>query len=217
MGRLPTERDLCEQLLVGRRAVRLALELLEAEGLIWRRQGKGTFAGQQPDPTGVLAAAIAGETTPMEIMEARLSLEPILAGLCAQRALPADIERMRHLARRITDASDADSAELWDGALHRLIAKAAGNRPLMTMFSLLDEVRASEDWRALRSRARSMATVKVTGQEHHAIIDAIEAGKPDAAIEAMRHHLSTLTQNLVRIAAQDNAAPEETENKRRAK
>jgi len=31
-GRLPTERELCENLLVGRRAVRLALESLEAEG-----------------------------------------------------------------------------------------------------------------------------------------------------------------------------------------
>lgn len=199
-GRLPTERELCDQLEVGRRAVRLALEALEAEGLIWRRQGKGTFAGSAPDPTGVLAAAIVGETTPMEVMEARLGIEPALAGLCARRALPEDINRMRHLARRTLEARDPDSAELWDGALHRLIAQAAGNRPLLTMFALLDEVRGSDRWRELRSRVRSLESQKVSDTEHHAIIDAIEAGRPEAAAEAMRQHLTRLTGNLRRLA-----------------
>ena len=198
-GRLPTERELCAELRVGRRAVRRALESLEAEGLIWRRQGKGTFAGQAPDPTGALAAAIAGETTAMEIMEARLHVEPVLASLCARRALPADIERMRHLARRTREAGDPDSAELWDGALHRLIARCAGNRPLLTMFSLLDEVRGTEAWRALRSKARSLATLKVNDHQHTAIIDAIEAGDADRAHRAMSEHLSTLTRNLRQI------------------
>src|SRR3546814_10399058 len=45
---LPTERELAEQIGVGRRAVRRALEVLEAEGRIWRRQGAGTFIGAEP-------------------------------------------------------------------------------------------------------------------------------------------------------------------------
>lgn len=210
-GRLPTERELCAQLLVSRRAVRLALESLEAEGLIWRRQGKGTFAGLQPDPTGILAAAIAGETTPMEVMEARLSIEPALAALCAQRALPADIERMRHLARRIMEARDPDSTELWDSALHRLIAQAAGNRPLMTMLSLLDEVRATESWREIRSKVRSLETLKVSTREHHAIIDAIEAGDAEAATAAMHAHLSTLMGNLRKLVTKPRRATKPAE------
>lgn len=48
-GKLPTERALSEVLGVGRRAVRRALEVLEAEGRIWRRQGSGTYAGPRPD------------------------------------------------------------------------------------------------------------------------------------------------------------------------
>ena len=47
--RLPTERAFAETFNVGRRAVRRALEVLEAEGLIWRRQGAGTFVGEKPD------------------------------------------------------------------------------------------------------------------------------------------------------------------------
>ena len=206
-GRLPTERELCVQLQVGRRAVRLALEALEAEGLIWRRQGKGTFAGQQPDPTGVLAAALVGETTPMQVMEARLCIEPMLASLSARRALPDDIKRMRHLAGRTLEARDPDSTELWDGALHRLIAQAAGNRPLLTMFSLLDEVRANETWRTLRSQARSVETLKISDREHHVIIDAIEAGNSEAAGRAMHEHLCTLMRNLRRLGAIKATSP----------
>ena len=204
-GRLPTERNLAATLWVGRRAVRSALEALEAEGLIWRKQGKGTFAGQPPHPTQVLAAEIVGETNVMEIMEARLCIEPTLAALCAKHALPADIERMRNLARRTMAVSDPDSIELWDGALHRLIARTAGNKPLLTAFALIDEIRGNQNWRGLRSNARSLETLKVSDHEHHAILDAIEAGDAVLAESAMRAHLSTLAQNLKRILSPEIA------------
>ena len=211
-GRLMTERALAEKFSVGRREVRRALEALEAEGLIWRHQGKGTFAGQRPDPTGRLAAEITGETSPMEVLEARLCIEPTLAGLCARKALPGDIERMRYLARRIVETRDPDATELWDSALHRLIARTAGNRPLLTSFALLDEIRTTEAWVELRARARSLETLHVSDAEHLAIIDAIEAGRPQAAEEAMRRHLRTLMTNIERImpsASDTGAAPKQ--------
>ncbi len=198
-GRLPTERDLAETLGLGRRAIRRALEALEAEGLIWRKQGKGTFAGQPPQPTQVLAAEIVGETNVMDVMDARLCIEPALAAMCARRALPADIDRMRNLARRTVEASDPDSIELWDGALHRLIARTAANKPLLTAFSLIDEIRGNQNWRGLRSNARSIETLKISDNEHHAIIDAIESGNAAVAEAAMRGHLTTLARNLKRI------------------
>ena len=198
-GQLPTERVICVSMGVSRRAVRRALETLEAEGLIWRRQGKGTFAGQAPDPNQVLAAGIVGETDFMDVMGARLCIEPGLAGMAAVNAGPADIERMRNLARRTLDSTDADSTELWDGALHRLIARTAGNAPLLTAFSMLDEIRGNAAWRGLRSKARSVETLKISDREHRAIIDAIEAGVPARAEAAMRAHLATLSDNLMRI------------------
>ncbi|MBC7735888.1 MAG: FadR family transcriptional regulator, partial [Candidatus Saccharibacteria bacterium] len=187
-GRLPTERELSESMRVGRRAVRFALESLLAEGLIWRKQGKGTFAGQPPDKTQLLAAEIVGETNFAEVMEARLCIEPVLAAMAARHALPADIERMRNLARRTLQATDPDAIELWDGSLHRLIARTALNKPLFTAFSMIDEIRANASWRGLRSKARSIETLKVSDGEHHAIIDQIESGNASGAEAAMRSH-----------------------------
>lgn len=190
-GRLPTERALADRFGVGRRYVRQALDALEAEGLVWRRQGKGTFAGQPSDPMGDLAARITGETNAFEVMEARLCVEPELAALCAQRMSAEEVVRLRTLAQRQLEAADAQAIELWDGSLHRLIAQCARNRPLLMAFSLLDKIRSNPDWVTLRSKSRDGASLQVTHNEHLAIIDAISAGHAQVARAAMRDHLET--------------------------
>ena len=119
--------------------------------------------------------------------------------MAAKHALPADIDRMRALARRTLEAGDMESIELWDSALHRLIARMARNKPLLTAFSMIDEIRGNEKWRSFRSQKRSLETLKISDSEHHAIIDQIEAGNPQAAETAMRRHLTTLATNLGRI------------------
>ncbi len=187
-GRLPTERALAERFAASRRTVRTALDALEAEGLVWRRQGSGTFAGRPADPTGDLAARIAGETDPLQLMEARLCIEPELAALCADRMTDAEIAQLRLLAHRQI-AGDAQTIELWDGALHRLIAECARNRPLLTAFALLDRIRSNPEWVQVRARARARLPLAVPQGEHDRLIDAIASRDPGAARAAMHDHL----------------------------
>ena len=190
-GKLPTERDLAERFDVGRRQIRMALNSLEEDGLVWRRQGKGTFAGQPTDPTGELADRIIGETNALEVMEARLCIEPELAALCARRMLPSEVQRLRILAQRQFEATDPEATELWDGSFHRLIANCARNKPLLTAFALLDKIRSNPHWVAIRARARDTASLQITHCEHVTIIDAIAAGHEVSARFAMRDHLTT--------------------------
>ncbi len=202
--RLPNERELSTRLGAGRRAVRNALEALEAEGLIWRRQGKGTFLGLPPDPAGALVAEIVPASDPLSVMEARLYLEPGLAELCARRATGEDVERLRALADRVAASGDADSRELWDGALHRLIARIADNRLLLTAFSLMDEVRMNEKWQRDRQRARSAEKLALYARQHRKIIEAIEARDGPGARQAMTDHLNELSGNLRASMAEDD-------------
>ncbi|WP_299969657.1 FadR/GntR family transcriptional regulator [uncultured Roseobacter sp.] len=190
-GKLPTERALVDRFGVGRRFVRQALDALETEGLVWRKQGKGTFVGQPTDPMGDLAAKITGETNALEVMEARLCIEPELAALCAQRVLPDEVTRLRILVRRQWEATDAQAMELWDGSLHRLIAQCARNRPLLTAYAMLDRIRSNPSWVQLRARGRTETSLQVTHNEHTTVVDAIEAGHAEAARVAMRDHLET--------------------------
>src|SRR3546814_7459505 len=76
---LPTERELAEQIGVGRRAVRRALEVLEAEGRIWRRQGAGTFIGAEPHRAEHHLKKLPEVSNMLAVMEVRLRLEPALA------------------------------------------------------------------------------------------------------------------------------------------
>ncbi|MEM9247420.1 MAG: FCD domain-containing protein [Pseudomonadota bacterium] len=195
-GRLPTEREIAAELGCGRRAVRRALDQLEQEGLIWRRQGKGTFAGQAPDPAEALAAEIAPSADALAVMEARLCIEPGLADLCAQRATARDVERLRDLVRRAAEPYNAETAELWDGALHRAIARIAGNRILLTAFAMLDEVRRGTEWQEQRHRARSPETMTLSVRQHTLIVDAIAARDGAGAAAAMQAHLLALTERL---------------------
>lgn len=204
-GKLPTERTLCEKLGLSRRAIRRALEVLEAEGAIWRKQGSGTYAGKKPDDWGEQLESIVAGTNFMEIMEVRLRIEPQLAQLAALRAKGNDIDRMRELAQKIAASEDADAKELWDGALHRLIAQAAGNQLFLSIFDVINRVRQDDAWQSIRERARSRTdTVSMSNAQHAAIIDAIASHDPAKAGEAMRQHLLMLQERLIRQTSMDH-------------
>jgi DNA-binding FadR family transcriptional regulator len=194
--RLPTERQLAESLGIGRRSVRRALEVLEAEGLVWRRQGAGTFAGPRPE---TLETPRELEANFSEVMEVRLRLEPQLAQLAALRASGQDILRMRDILVRLDAAEDSDERELWDSALHREIARAAGNRFFLMIFDSMDRARHEDTWRALRERARNSANLAMTMRQHREIVDAIAAHDPVRAGAEMRVHLMAVHDGILRL------------------
>lgn len=211
-GKLPTERLLSERFGLGRREIRRALEVLEAEGLIWRKQGAGTFLGQKPDSWSEHAASLVSGTNFMEIMEVRLRIEPQLAQLAAMRAKDADVDRMRELRDKIYERTDADWRELWDGSLHRLIAQTAANQLFLSLFDVINRVRQDPVWQSVRERARKQdRTLKESRDQHTEIIEAIASRDPARAGEAMRNHLLTLQERLIRqtsMATQDGPAAE---------
>ncbi len=197
--RLPPERVLAAQIGIGRRALRRALEVLEAEGRIWRHQGKGTFLGPRPTHTPTNLEELAKRTHPLEVMDVRLEIEPALARLAAMRATNGDIERLLRLAEKTASSSDADGRELWDSALHRTIAEAAGNSLLLAIFDMVDRIRQDTTWQILRERARSSERQKRYIEQHRRVIAAIAQREAHAAEQAMREHLELVRDGLLKV------------------
>jgi DNA-binding FadR family transcriptional regulator len=205
---LPTERELAAEFGASRRAIRHALAVLEAEGRIWRRQGKGTYIGPTPPSASMTFAKVASRTNFSEVMEARLYLEPALASLAAIRANGEQMAILRRLVERTSyqqgvDETDAESIELWDSALHRAIAEASGNRLMLDLFEMLDAIRLDPVWRDLRHRARSNERLEMYSHDHDDIVSAIESRDPVKAATAMRGHLRALQQALETVIQQD--------------
>lgn len=207
--RLPPERELAQMMSVGRRAVRRAMEVLEAEGTVWRQQGKGTFAGQRPTPRADLTSLVA-VSNPADVMETRLLIEPGLARLAALRASREDIEAIGRLARRVMAASDDDGWEVWDSALHRRIAAAAGNVMLLSILDAVQEVRKESEWRNLRASVRTHERRERVFAQHDEIVSAIARRDGTAAERAMHRHLSSIDANLkALITGGDGLSPSE--------
>ncbi len=195
--RLPSERELAARFTVSRRALRVALDILENEGLIWRQQGQGTFSGERR-PTGNMPVnQIATFTNPIEVMDVRIEIEPALARMAAARATPALIEQLEKLAQKAEQADDVASWEKWDSAFHSKIADASGNQLFIAIMSIIDEIRRNNAWQQFRTRVRSTGRNSLSVTQHNAILDAIRRFHPLDAEEAMRTHLISLREAVI--------------------
>ncbi|RKK06155.1 FCD domain-containing protein [Pseudoroseomonas wenyumeiae] len=189
--RLLPERQLTTLLGVSRRALREALGEMELRDRIWRGVGQGTFIG--PKPAGLARPEPrVRASTPLAIMEARLTLEPALAALAAMKATAEDVEAMARAARRGTETRDQDSWGLWDGAFHGAIARACHNPLLLAAFQEVEASRALTDWGRLRAAITTAPIRQASALEHQAISTAIAARDATAAQRAMRAHLQSV-------------------------
>lgn len=197
-ARLPAERELAELLGVSRGDLRKALAVLEREGELWRHVGKGTFIGSRPAEEPSSIAGIASLTNPGEVMRTRLLLEPQIAGEAALHATAADIEAMLRCLERSVDTHSWRQYESWDNRLHRTIAVAARNSLLLALFDTLNAVRRTVVWGRLRVDPAGPPADHHSFAEHQAIVAAIRDRDRDAAAQAMRRHLATVQDKLMR-------------------
>ncbi len=114
--KLPSEPELARQLGVGRSAVREALKILQAIGVVESRRGSGTYIVEEPSErllNPLSFAIILGTNVSSELIELRVMIEIGYCELAASQATPEDWERIEHAADAIEAAlPQADHHEL---------------------------------------------------------------------------------------------------------
>jgi len=200
-SRLPPERELATMLGLSRSALREGLELLEAEGRIWRHVGKGTFVGERPAKASVDLDLLSEMTNPEEVVEVRLLFEPLIAGLAALRATPAEIAHMEHLLEKGEAARDAIAWERWDAALHRAVALAAHNKLLLAIFDAFNGMRRQAAWGKLRGVVLTAERLSLYRAHHREYVAAIADRDGARAEQAMRRHLLMVRDNMLAPSA----------------
>ncbi|QQX81018.1 FadR family transcriptional regulator [Shewanella sp. KX20019] len=187
--KLPSERELIETFMVSRTVVREAIKALEARGLVEIKQGATggafvkelTFERLSNDCKDLF---FLGNMSFDEICQARLSIEPIVAGLAAKHCTPKQ-------AKLLIEANDNESSTLeypetvmLRSRVHYLLADMCNNRFLTAIDKSLIQLVGS-----IASQFQPDTDKIHPPGMHNAIIDAVITGDEAGAETAMREHL----------------------------
>jgi DNA-binding FadR family transcriptional regulator len=192
--RLPSERELAEQLQVSRASIREALIALEIEGYVEVCVGTGVFAATQEGPANAAASRSAAnwvpghdDIGPFDLLEARLMIEPECAGMAAQHATSAQLTAIQaaHEGMSLTDSPGRHDREF-----HGAIAAACGNAALAsTVAHLWNLSQTSSVYRRMQDYFVDTKVWATAHAEHQRILTAILARDPIRARHAMHAHL----------------------------
>lgn len=197
--RLPPERELAAALGVSRVAVREALRVLQAMGLISQGTGSGREAGT------ILTAAPAQALTRLirmhvlvasvgsdDLISARITLERESARLAARNAGPDDLAEMRATLAAmeapgvgVEDFNDADTA------FHVAIARASGNSLVAELTTAMRNAMRATLLDRLRDQADFRATAAGLSGEHRAVYEAVEQRDGARAADLVEAHIKT--------------------------
>ncbi|MCL6415107.1 FadR family transcriptional regulator [Aestuariirhabdus sp. Z084] len=189
--KLPSENEISRLFSVSRPVIREALTRLQADGLVYSRQGAGTFVKARP-PEGLTRFAEASDVAGLlRCFEARMPFEGAAASLAAQRATPEDIEIIGEALRVFEDGLNGEGIpDNADYNFHMAIAKATGNEFYVNILSLLHTSMVSGIRVALKiTKGGTQKRMEQVCREHRAIFDAIATGDAEAADLAMRYHI----------------------------
>ena len=187
--KIPSERELCEKLGVGRASLREALKALEIMGMIETRLGDGTYVCNRSEFFSrplLWAIASSSEADARELVEARTLIEVELAGLAAEHA---NDENLKEIAKYIDvmEASKKKPEEFVqaDVSFHLAIGRAASNSILMNALHLIRNL--LQQW-ILSAVAIKGVPDKACAQ-HKRILLAIKKADGVTARKEMRNHL----------------------------
>ncbi|MDR1904766.1 MAG: FadR family transcriptional regulator [Treponema sp.] len=186
--KLPTERELVDQLGVSRSSIREALRAMELTGLVESKVGGGTFIKSiNMDKTfsNYVQMLTTDNKFLLDMFIVRILLETYSARQAAKKRTEEHVAQLRHTIDLLKkEISSPEIRAAADSMFHNIIAQAAGNTALVSVLSL-----GAELLRSSIMIANEYVTIMDIISEHEAIFDAIERKDEKNAERLMRAHL----------------------------
>jgi GntR family transcriptional regulator, transcriptional repressor for pyruvate dehydrogenase complex len=209
--RLPPERELAVLLGVSRPAVREALRILEAQGVVRSQVGRGPDSGTTIEsvPSDALARLLRlhvalGSFDIDDVIETRVSLERSSMLSACRSPHPEHLRRMGAALQAMDEPEiDRETFNQRDSEFHVALADAGGNRlmsdvtrairesvrtPILASLSAMPESGVS-GWPRVRDGLRA---------DHHAIFTAMEAGQGERAADLLEAHIRGFAPHLTK-------------------
>lgn len=198
--KLPTEKELCEELAVGRSTLREALRILQANNLVEIKPGRGAFVAhtKKPDPDNILEWFAQNEVELKDCLEVRTAIEPLSIKLAIARCTDADIAQLTKIHVLFVEAVEKHNVAAiakYDERFHNLIVEKSNNKLLISI-----NKKVSEYILVFRSKTFQIEQNAQHAIEPHSnIMKALEERDVDAGELFMRKHLQRVFEDMTKM------------------
>ncbi len=197
--RLPAERDLAQHFEASRSTVREALRRLEESHLVTRRMGSGTFVNHRP---ALDQSDIAEMTSPIELIEVRLAVEPQMVRLVAVNATQRDLERLGEALGRVESCgNDREHFSRADEQFHLMLAECTRNPLMVWLYRQINDVRSHALWDGMKDKILTATRIAEYNRQHRELHAALCNRDVDAATQIIAAHLDKARRDLLGVDA----------------
>ena len=184
-SRLPPERQLASELRISRSTLREALTTLVQSGHLVSVRGRsgGTFVTERPplaegeeEPLGAQAWAV---------LDYRVAIETGATVLAAERAGPADLERLDALVEKMASATAFEDYRRADIRFHISVAEAARSPRLVRAMT---EVQGQMS-HLIALIAHPEKVLTHSNEQHRRLVVLLHDGDASRAVRLMREHI----------------------------
>jgi Transcriptional regulators len=200
---LPREELLAEQMSVSRSALREAIKVLSAKGLIESRQKTGTRVRDaiywnqlDADVLGWRCALMPTESFVEKLVEMREIIEPAAAAAAARRRTSAQLAALKEAYEAMAAATDLDAWAVADLSFHERLLRAANNELMSSLFSVIETALGTY----FRLSARNASNFNVALPQHLKVYEAVQRKQPEVARQAMVNLVRDSRKNIRRRA-----------------
>lgn len=196
---LPREDILAEQLDVSRTALREAMKVLVAKGLIESRQRTGARVREAIHWKQLDADVLAWrcESMPTEsfvekLVEMRELIEPGAAATAARRRTDAQLADLKAAYDAMAAAEDLGAWAKADLSFHECLLRATNNELMASLFSVIETALGA----FFLLSASNAGNFKSALPYHEKVYEAVRRGQPEAARKAMSSMVDVSRENI---------------------
>lgn len=196
---LPREELLAERMGVSRTALREAIKVLSAKGLIESRQKTGTRVRDiarwnqlDADVLSWRCASMPTDDFVEKLVEMREIIEPAAAAAAARRRTAAQLSSIELAYGEMEAATNLDAWTAADLAFHEAMLQATGNELMISLFSVVESALGM----FFVLSARTAGDFKYSLPHHLKVLEAVRRKHPEVARKAMQTMIADSRANL---------------------
>lgn len=201
--RIPGEVELAAMFEVSRNSIRESIKALELIGILKAKSGNGTFVaeGAQARISRFMNPSLPeDEASLVEIMEARMVIEPGLVKLAAARQSSEYLEKLESSVEKARKAFLARNYDFELGfEFHQILFQMSGNKVLIDLFEQMKPVLVGVR-RKIFFKHNDPKILIHEQEQHGELLKLIQKGEGAAAAALMESHIAESLERLKKLS-----------------